>query len=447
MVFGRSKPALVASCCLLIVTFDTQIAAQGRISADNIRMTAADLLNLAEQARAQRDFDKAETIYRAVAQDRDLNTRSEARFRLGMMLANERKRPAAAAIEFRRILDEQPDAGRVRIELARMQVLLGNLGAAERELRTAEASGLPREAEQLVRFYAQALKARRPVGGAIEIAMAPDSNINRATRASTLTTVAGDFVLSDDARARSGIGLSVRGQGFARIRMDEGIDLMLRPSVSGVLYRQSDFNDISTGLQIGPQIASGQDSIIVSAGPTWRWYGTSPYSMTVGGTAIWQHPTSKRGLLRIEGGYGHVDNKRNPLQTADDITATISYDRAFTARTGGGVQIFGFREKARDPGYSLTNGGVSLYAFREVRRATLVGSVGYSRLGADKHLFLFPNRRVENRYSASMAATLRQLHLGRFAPLLRARWERNQSSIGIYDYSRLATEIGLTSAF
>src|SRR3546814_15887943 len=84
-----------------------------------------------------------------------------------MMLADDLERYSDAAIEFRRILDDKPDVARVRLELARMQAMLGNLTAARKELRAAEAAGLPPEVEQLVRFYSSALDARKPVGGSV----------------------------------------------------------------------------------------------------------------------------------------------------------------------------------------------------------------------------------------------------------------------------------------
>src|SRR3546814_4855322 len=99
-----------------------------------------------------------------------------------MMLADDLERYSEAAIECRRILDDKPDVARVRLELARMQAMLGNLTAARKELRAAEAAGLPPEVEQIVRFYSRALDARKPVGGSVKVALAPDSNINRATR-------------------------------------------------------------------------------------------------------------------------------------------------------------------------------------------------------------------------------------------------------------------------
>lgn len=389
----------------------------------------------------------AETAYRALARDPDIELRTEARFRLGMMLADDLKRYSDAAIEFRRILDEKPDVARVRLELARMQAMLGDLSAARRELRAAEAAGLPPAVEQLVRFYSRALDAEKPLGASVKLALAPDSNINRATRSDTLGTVIGDFVLDENAQAKSGVGLDLQGQGYFRLGIEPDADLMVRASGSATLYREADFNDVTIGIQAGPQYAWGSNQLTFSFGPSWRWYGRGPYSTTIGGNVSWQRPMGKRSQLRLEGGIAHQTNKRNALQTADDFTVSASFDRAFSARTGGGVQVYGFREAARDPGYSLASGGTTIYLFRELGRATLVGTLGYSHLEADERLFLYTKRRVEDRYNASLAMTLRSLRLGSFAPLIRLKWERNRSSIEIYDYRRVAAEFGVTSAF
>ena len=363
------------------------------------------------------------------------------------MLADDLKRYSDAALEFRRILDDKPEAVRVRLELARMHAALGNLAAARKELRAAQATGLPPAVEQLVRFYSRALTARKPFGGSVELALAPDSNINRATRSDTLGTVIGDFTLDKDARAKSGLGVNLQGQGFARIGIEPGADLLVRASGGAILYGKRDFNDVIASFQVGPQYSWGGNQLTFSAGPAWRWYGRDLYSTTTGGSVSWQRPTGKRSQLRLDGGIARVSNKPNALQTGNDFTLSAALDRAFSARTGGGVQISGFREAARDPGYSLASGGGSIYLFRELGRTTLVGTVGYSHLEADARLFLYPDRRIEDRFSASLAATMRALHVGSFAPLVRLKWERNRSSIEIYDYRRVAAEIGITSAF
>jgi hypothetical protein len=77
----------------------------------------------------------------------------------------------------------------------------------------------------------------------------------------------------------------------------------------------------------------------------------------------------------------------------------------------------------------------------------LVLSGGYSRLEADKRLFLYPKRRVDDRLTAGMSGTFRALKVGGFAPIVRLHYERNFSTLEIYDYRRLAADVGVTAAF
>lgn len=166
MLLGLSPPAFAQAV-------DGSASAPASASAETVTLSPAELFAFADRARDAGDYATAETAYRALAGNPDVELRSEARFRLGLMLADQQKRWSAAAIEFRRILDDKPKVARVRLELARMQAMLGNLRSAEREFRAAEAAGLPPEVERMVRFYANALSARKAFGGSLEIALAP----------------------------------------------------------------------------------------------------------------------------------------------------------------------------------------------------------------------------------------------------------------------------------
>ncbi|MBB4615188.1 surface lipoprotein assembly modifier [Novosphingobium taihuense] len=413
-----------------------------------LQLSAAQLFQFADAARDSGDFASAEAAYRALATNPDIELRTEARFRLALMLADRMGRPRDAAIELRRILDEKPDVARVRLELARMNALLGRLGAAEREFRAAQASGqLPPDVERAVRFYASALAAAKPIGGSIELALAPDSNINRATRADTLGTVIGDFTLSDDARAKSGLGLSARAQGYARLPLGTKTRLLARISGSGDFYRTGQFDDYALSLQLGPEFQWGADRITFSAGPSWRWFGQQPFSKGWGGTAVYQHPLGKRTQLRAETALSRLDNRRNDLQDSTIYAATLGLDRAFSARFGGGMQLRASRTAARDPGWSDWTGGASGYLFRELGRTTLVVDGSYARLTADERLFLYPKKRVDERLGIGLSATFRAIQWKGIAPFLRLRAERNRSTVGIFDFSRRAAELGVTSAF
>lgn len=422
-------------------------AALAQTPGRTVELTATQLFGVADAARDAGDYDTAETAYRALAGNPDIEVRNEARFRLALMLADTLRKPREAAVELRKILDEKPETPRVRLELARILAGMGNLAAAERQFRAAEASGLPPEVEKYVRFYANALSASKPFGGSLEVALAPDSNVNRATRSDTLSTVIGDFTLSDDARSTSGLGLAVKGQAYFRTGIDKRARLLARVSGRGYFYGQSQFNDTVISLQAGPEYALGKDRLNVAGGVAWRWFGTQPYSMTYGVSGNWQHPVGKRGQMRIDAAINAVENRRNALQSATDFNLAVTLDRAFTARTGGGVQLSAGRTQARDPGFSDVTGGINAYLFHEWGKTTLVGGIGYTRLEADARLLLYPKRRVDDRFSANLGATLRSLRVGTFAPFVRVTAEHNRSSVGIYSYTRIAGEAGIGSAF
>jgi len=410
-------------------------------------LTTAQLFALADRARDRGDYLTAESAYRALATNPDADLRNEARFRLALMLADREHRYREAAVELRHILDEKPAAGRVRLELARIDALLGRVNEAGRELRAAQASGLPPEVEQTVRFYAQALDTRRPVGGSIELLLAPDSNVNRATASSTLGTVIGDFTLSRDARAHSGVGAAVHGQGFARLPLSSGASLLARLSGSANLYRSSRFDDIVLAPQLGPEFNWGRDKISLGAGPAWRWYGMRPYTTSLAASGDWQHIVGRRGQVRVGATVAHIRNRFDRLESGDAVSLSAGVDRAFSSRFGGGVQISGTRQDARDPGYATASGGIGLYVFRELGKTTVTANLSYSHLEADRRLALFPNRRVDDDVAAVVSGIFRQVRIGAISPVIRLRYERNVSRVELYDYRRFAGELGIATAF
>jgi outer membrane protein len=433
---------LLAAACAAA----TPARAQDRLPAQ-VTLSAAELFAFADAARDRGDYAAAETAYRALIQDPDLELRTEARFRLARMYAGPMDRKREAAVLLRRILDDKPDAAPVRLELARVLAELGEYQSARRELRAAQAGGLPPEVEQLVRFYANALGATKLLGGSVDLAVAPSTNINRATSSDTLGTVIGDFVLDEDAQARSGVGLSLKGQGYARLPVSAKTDILLRANAAADIYRQSRFDDMSVSLQAGPQWRWGSDRLALSAATSWRWYGLDPYSVSYGLTGNWQHPLSGRNQLRIDATALKEDNRRNDLQDGERYTLAVGIDHALSSRAGGGVQLHGSRDAARDPGYSTASGGVGGYVYRELGRTTAVLNASYRRLEADARLFLYPERRKDDNVSLSLSGTFRSLTIGTLAPVARVRYERNWSSVEIYDFERLTGEVGIAAAF
>lgn len=407
---------------------------------------AAQVFDLADQARAAGEFADAETFYRALTADPDPEIRAEARFRLGMLLSDQ-QRYTDATLQFRALLDDKPEAARVRLELARVLALLGDEGAARRELRQVQAGGLPPEVSLVVDQFATALRSRKALGGSFEFALAPDSNINRATDSTTLDTIIAPLELSDDARETSGLGVKLAGQGYARFALAPNLSLLPRLSGQAELYGRGAFNDISGSAQIGLEWAPGRDRIRPSIGSTWRWYGGDFYARTHSASVNWQHPISPRAQIVLDGSVARANYRLNDLQDGWLYSASAAIERAIDARTGGSLTVSGLRQTARDPGYATVSGGVGLLGYHDFGRITGFATADVRRLEGDARLFLFPERRKDWLLRATAGATFRQATLWSFAPVLRASVERNSSTVGLYDYSRLAMEVGITRAF
>lgn len=411
-----------------------------------IAVSADQLLILADRAHRAGDLVTAETAYRALLADPSVEVRSEARFRLAMMLVG-LSRLAEAATLLRAILDEQPSAQRVRLELARVLDLMGDESGARRALREAQAGGLPPDVARLVDRYSAALRAQKPIGASIDIALAPDSNINRATRSDTLGTVIGEFELDEDSRQRSGLGLTLRGQGYVRRPLSGAMNMLGRISGSADLYRASEFNDLALAISAGPELRSGADRLSLEAGLLWRWYGGAPFSRASTINANYFHPLGRKAQMRGTASVAFIDNRLNRLQDGQTYSASLSYEQALSNRAGIGITLAANRQSLRDPGYSSWGGQATVFAYREAGPLTLVATVSHERLRADERLLLLPKARSDQLFRASLGATFRNVRIGTFAPYARATFERNRSSTEIYDYRRVRTEFGLTRAF
>jgi tetratricopeptide (TPR) repeat protein len=437
-VIRRFGPALA----LVIAAAAVPAPAQTRID----HLSAVDLFGLADRAQAAGQIDDAATFYDALAGDPDAQVRAEARFRKGMMFADA-MRWREAAITFRALLDEQPNAPRVRLELARALAAMGDEGRARRQIRQAQAAGLPPEVAITVGRFDRALRSRKRWGGTFEVALAPDSNINRATQARVLDTIIAPLTLSENARARSGLGVRLAGQAYTRISIAKDLALVPRVAELANLYRNHEFNDVSGSALIGLEWLHGRDRLSVSAGPTRRWYGGQRYADTDAVTIDWLHGLGQTSQLIATASVSDVTYARNSLQDGTIYDLGLSFERALSARAGASVTLSGTRQTAHDPGYATAAGGLTLTGWREAGHTTLFVSAGLRRTEADSALFLFGVRRQEWLMSARVGATLRGLAYHGFAPYVRLAYERNISTVTLYDYRRVATEIGITRAF
>jgi hypothetical protein len=409
-------------------------------------VSASQLFDFALHAANSGDARTAITIYEALERDKDVDVRCEARFRHGESLQNEHKLEAAAIL-YRAILDEKPKSQRVRLELAKVLAFMGHLGESRRELRQAQAGGLPPEISLLVGQFSAALRARRPLSGAFEVAFAPSTNVNRATSATTLDTVIAPLQLSPDARATSGIGVNLGGQIQLALPITQKIKLSARGSSQNTLYRAKRFDDSTFSAEGGVELQLGRSVLRTVGSRSYRFYGGHGYATINSGNLNLQHPLGKRSQMDIQLGFGHAKYLLNNLQSGDILDASVAYEGALSVRAGGRVALFAQRQTAYDPGYAFITGGGNALLWHELGKATVYATVSLSRLEGDARLSLFLDRRREWLYRAGIGSTFRQIKVAGFSPVIRVSYEHNISTVGIYSYKRLSTEFAITKAF
>jgi outer membrane protein len=412
-----------------------------------LRLTAVQTLELASRAEQHGNVEIAKQAYSALARDPNVEIRAEAMFRHGRMLAEAGKLDEAAKL-FRRVLDERPDATLVRLEFAQVLNRLGDNAQALRELRAVQATRLPASVARLVDRFSEALRAARPMGASIEVAVAPDSNISRATRTDTLRTIFGEFEIDEDGKAKSGIGLSLSGQAYRRLPLGESDhSVLLNLNGAADLYRKMKFSDLALDVSGGPELQLGRSRLNVEAGATQRWYGLKPYVRSARLGATWRRPVGDRSQIQLAGSTGLVDHQANDLQDGKFHSGQIGFEHALSPTMGVGLSLGTDRMAAKDPAYSTTNRRAGVFGWRDLGRMTVTLAAEFGRLKADDRLLLLPEVRADRLTRLTLGATFRQFTFAGFAPVSRLVIERNRSSVEFYDYSRTHTEIGIVRAF
>ena len=410
------------------------------------RASAGQMLNLAEELVRRGRNDDAQLILEALTRDADSNVRNEARFRRALML-EAGGRPESAAVLLRRILDEKPGATAVRLKLATVLQKLGHEDSALRELRALSSSDLPPNIARFVDRLSTSLQATKPLGFQIEFALAPDTNINHATRSDTLGTIFGDFTLDKRSQARSGVGAALRGFAQARHMLQPNLGLVARASSEANLYRHQDFDDIALDLSAGPEWRTGRMRLSGEADIGWQWYGMKPFQRSFRVAASATRPIDSVSQLRLDGSVRWTDNRFNDLQDGRGVSVRARYERALSADFLVAATAGFDRFKATDAAYSTRGWSGGLTAYRNVGRMTVSAGVDLGHLKADDRLALLPLARDERLTRFSFGAVVRRFTFAGFAPVTRLVIERNRSTVEFYDYRRVRTEFGISRAF
>ena len=409
-------------------------------------LSAPDIFAIAERYAAAGRPASAEALLLGLTRDPNQDYRAEARFRLALL--REAQGDQRGAIEWlKALLDDQPNAGRPRLELARLLAATGDEPGARRELRRAGAAGLPDDVARVVDRFVTALRSVRPLGGAIELAIAPDSNINRATTRERVDTVVAPLTLSRDARATSRIGVSLSAQAFARGDISDDVAVLSRISTRADFYGKSSFNDLVLTLATGPEFRIGGARVRPAVIAQRRWFGGDLFSESYGGSVNILKPLDR--VSQIEGEVTMLETRYRPSPVQNGLLADLSlaYDRAFSPRFSMRIGMRGTRQDAGIDFLETNSGSLDLLASRAFGKQLVFVQLSGFRLRADARDPLFGVTRKDKRLDVTAGAILRQFSWRGLAPLVRVIHTRSDSTVPIFDFKRTRLEFAISREF
>lgn len=405
------------------------------------KVTPAEMLGAVDALRAHGHDAAADTVLRALFDDPSVDVRLEARFRYARSLVR-RHRYAEAIAQLERILIDRPAAGPARLELAQALELSGDHARSLREFARLQAGALPatlaREIDQVV----STLRSSRPFGGSFEIGIAPDSNVNDATGATTIIIDGLPLALDRSARRRSGLGLEAAGQMFWRQPLAGGTKLVADAVGRGTAYRDEKLDEGSVQLSVGPEFAN---RLRPAAFVGRRWFLGRSYSWSYGGTIQWLKPIGRKTVLDLGTRVERVAVQRSAVLDGTSYTVSAALEHALSPTLFSRFSLSVGRYQAQSPAFTTTTGGAGILLAKDFGRLSIYGQLSYSRLAAEG-LFLGERRR-DNRMELSGGVSLRRIRFMGASPVVRVTHVINGSTALLYDMERTRVEAALSRPF
>jgi outer membrane protein len=413
-----------------------------------VRMTAPQLLHAAEQAVLEQRYDQARPMLAALTNAPELAM--ERHFLSGYM-ASQTNELKTAESEFRAVLRDRPDMTRARLELASVLMRRGKTAAADHHYRLAEEDAdLPPEIEQTIRQVRGYIRSKRNWTFNVTVGLAPDSNINSATDAQTVAIYGTPFTLDRAARRKSGVGQTVGANGSVRLRLKDGLAMVVDANGQFTNQRGSDADDLSALIAAGPELTmkNGARIAIQAVGYT-RIYGGKVAQQGPGVRITYQQDLSQGQRISTLFDVRKINSHYSPAYEGTSYAAYLTYERVIHRSMVASATAYGRRDDLRSGAYSNTEIGANLGLGGELPKGINAGlSAGISRaLFDDPLVMLDPDSRKDWRFSGRANVGLRSIRVLGFSPSATYTFTKTKTNVPLYRNERHRLEFSLARYF
>ena len=415
------------------------------------RLTGDQLLGEIQQLVAAKRYDDARPLLAALATAPTYHF--ETRFLTGYVAEQTGDYRHAESL-FRQILVEDPTQTRVRLELGRTLLAEGHTQSADHQFRlAAQADDLPPEIERSIRTVRNIIRSKRAWSLNVDLGIAPDSNINNATAADTITVFYGTqpipLALDHNAQARSGVGVTGSIDGGVRLPLAKNMLMLVDVDMFGTKYRNSAYDDISLEAAAGPELKLSEKLSIRAEGVVaQRDFGNRIASRQIGikGGAQFELDTAQRVGLQID--LRHTNSRFDHGYDGWQLGTYATYERVIKRSMIASANLFVRRDWMTSGAYSNTEIGGLVGLAGELPKGFNFGvSAGASHAGYDQASFFSLTPRHDWRFNARATLGNRAIRVLGFSPSMSLSYGRSDSSIDYYSTARTRFKFALARYF
>lgn len=414
-----------------------------------IQVNFEDMITLASSLMQQGNLKQAEVLLLALKQQFDY--RPEVLFRLGMIHYTREEYQQAAGY-FRKILVNDPQAVRVRLELARTLFHLKQYTQSEREFRFARSGDLPKETNSIIDRYLAAIQYYQTVKWNFTLSLAPDDNINSAP---DITRLGPDGVLRlDGFQKSSGIGALLNAGVEWMPRISPSIRFRVGANAYHANYSGSEFDDTVASFHLGPRFDFYRSRLSTLLTGYKRWYGQQEHSHSVGGRIEYTHLLNSRVRASVMTDYQEIRHHENKLNDGHRKGVRGSVNYALTESSGIQLSSGYFRERQQLDWNSSDTYRLSVGYYTELPKGiNLFVQPEYTLTRYDAvnplHSFfsLGDKKRKDETYRLNISLSNRQWSYKGFMPTLLLIHSQRNSNYELHNYSRNQIQLSLSKLF
>lgn len=349
---------------------------------------------------------------------------------------------------FRRILVSEPTAVRVRLEMGRTFFMMGRYGDAERQFLFARAGKLPKEVLANVDRYLGAIRQRKTFSYSVAVAITPDSNLNAGPATDTISLYGLPFQLAPNAKANSGVGLTVDANSEWAPRIGKRTKWRVGTQLHRAQYRQTEFDDMSLAVYTGPLVTFKRWNANLLVTVSRRWYGDRGYATAVGASADATYFLTSHLGVGLNVNVSQISYDLNPLQSGLGKSVNVNFFYTPTAASFVRGAITVGRQDAHIPAYAFDTRQFGLSYVREFPGGLTVGlAPTYTVINYAAPLVAFTAARRNRQYAIQLSLLDRRIHFHGITPRIAYTLIENKSNIELFGFSRSRLEIGFTNSF